>query len=44
MERDSEIVLKYMEEVELVGDKILVDRREQIELDRRRQKLREAIR
>ena len=33
-----------MEEVELVGDKILVDRREQIELDRRRQKLREAIR
>ncbi len=44
MERDPETVMKYMVEVEAAAEDILSDRQQIIDLDRRRQKTREALR
>ncbi|CAF2360658.1 unnamed protein product [Rotaria sp. Silwood2] len=40
----SDFVLKYLEEIELLAENVLAERREIIELNKRRDKLREASR
>lgn len=41
---DPDFVLKYLEEIELLAENVLAERREIIELNKRRDKLREASR
>lgn len=41
---NPEFVLKYLEEIELLAENVLAERREIIELNKRRDKLREASR
>ncbi len=43
--RDNpDFILKYLEEIELLAENVLAERREIIELNKRRDKLREASR
>lgn len=41
---NPDFVLKYLEEIELLAENVLAERREIIELNKRRDKLREASR